>query len=610
MMGKEMRNNNAKHRTAYGTGILTGAVLLACFLFPAQAAAQKVPTAPMVDLSVMIEFPASTFTMGVPLETPSAYGDAWFIDQTPAHDVELGAFYMDPYEVTTEQFALFLSYAAGEYHFYPDQPIERVAGGYLPLAGTQNEPMRYVTWEAAYHYCLWAGKRLPTEAQWERAAAGTEGRDYPWGSDEGPSCGKTVFFSGTSYCEESPLEVGSKPDGATPDGVFDMAGNVAEWVADFFQWNYYSESPSDNPTGPSEGTLRTVRGGGLFEGSVALRSRGRRSALPVARSANLGFRCAWSADPTDGALRGALSAPADAERELTDRPLAPPADTPEILADDLLAPNEIVYLQGAWYVLDETDAAIYEIVEGEDQSTVFADGFDTPVDLATDGQALYVADQGAETIVGIGVSGNKTTIASGQGGVSRILADSGEVFWFGDGGIMRRTVADGVQQIVDVIDVTDMALSDTYLFYTVEDGVDKGVSRILREGGTPEILVTDGVYTSFYPCGVTYDPDNAILYFMTKRSGWPSHVVLCSYPEKGAADYDCFAYSPPHARRPVVSNGCLYWITSHNIVRMNPATDATYEVVGTWANSNGLAASPDTIAWTDASNGRVYRKDL
>ncbi len=73
-------------------------------------------------------------------------------------------------------------------------------------------------------------------------------------------------------------------------------------------------------------------------------------------------------------------APADVERELTDRPLAPPVDTPEILADDLFAPNEIVYLQGAWYVLDEADAAILEIVEGEDQPTVFADGFDTPVE--------------------------------------------------------------------------------------------------------------------------------------------------------------------------------------------------------------------------------------
>ncbi len=605
-MGKEMHNNNAKHRTAYGTGIFIGVVLLACLLFPARAAAQKVPTAPTVDLSVMVGFPASTFTMGVPLETPGPYGDAWFIDQTPAHDVELGAFYMDPYEVTTEQFARFLSYAAGEYHFHPDQPIERVAGGYLPVAGTQFEPMRYVTWEAAHHYCLWAGKRLPTEAQWERAAAGTEGRDYPWGSDEGPSCSRTVFFSGTSYCEESPLEVGSKPDGATPDGVFDMAGNVAEWVADFFAWNYYSQSPSDNPTGPSEGTLRTVRGGGLFEGSVALRTRGRRSALPTARSANLGFRCAWSADPTDGALRGLLSAPADVERELTDRPLAPPVDTPEVLADGLHAPNEIVYLQDAWYVLDEADAAIYEVVEGEDQPTVFADGFDTPVDLATDGQVLYVADQGAETIVGIGMSGNKTTIASGQDGVSRILAGSGEIFWFGNGGIMRRTMADGVQQIVDVVSVTDMALSDTHLFYTVEDGVDMGVSRILREGGTPEILVDGGVFTSFYPCAITYDSDNSILYFMTKRAGWPSHVVLCSYPD-GATDYDCFAYSPPHARRPVVSGGCLYWITSHNVVRMNPATDATYEVVGTWANSNGIAASPSTIAWTDASNGRVFQ---
>ncbi|MFN7134124.1 MAG: formylglycine-generating enzyme family protein, partial [Myxococcales bacterium] len=164
---------------------------LAVLLLAASARADaprpsKRPVAPPLELSTMAAYPASRFAMGTVLEKPSPYGDGWFVDETPAHEVTLPAFYLDRHEVTVEAFARFLTHAGGALHHHPDQPIEQVRGGYLPRAGSGLQPMRQVTWTAAAHYCAWAGKRLPTEAEWERAASGASGRPYPWG-DDGPS---------------------------------------------------------------------------------------------------------------------------------------------------------------------------------------------------------------------------------------------------------------------------------------------------------------------------------------------------------------------------------------------------------------------------------------
>ena len=245
------------------------AFLMVLGLAASAEAASKRPQAPEVDLDAMPSFAASTFRMGVEALPVGSYGDAWFIDQQPAHDVSLGAFRLDRREVTVADFALFLSYAGGEAHFRPDQPIERVSGGYLPQAGHEHEPARHVTWSAARDYCLWAGKRLPTEAEWERAAAGLEGRTYPWG-EEGAGCWIAVCFTGNTFCADGPLDVGSRPAGASPEGVLDLAGNVAEWVAD--RYGPYPAEPQQDPTGPAEGALRVVRGGGFLDSGVSLLS--------------------------------------------------------------------------------------------------------------------------------------------------------------------------------------------------------------------------------------------------------------------------------------------------------------------------------------------------
>jgi formylglycine-generating enzyme required for sulfatase activity len=221
-----------------------------------------------VDGAEMVWVPPGTFQRGVP------EGEA---DERPVHTVRLtSGFWMYRTEVTTAQWDRFLRSNPG--HQQPKYAA-------VPRLMRPSQPAVAISWEDAVAYCRWARVRLPTEAEWEYAAGGPEGRRYPWGNGE-PDGRLAVFYRSISLGHPDP--VGSRPAGASPFGILDMAGSVWEWCSDWY--GPYSSHPQVDPTGPAPGNRRVVRGGGWINEMEKLRTTVRGHGLPTRRSGHIGFR--------------------------------------------------------------------------------------------------------------------------------------------------------------------------------------------------------------------------------------------------------------------------------------------------------------------------------
>jgi formylglycine-generating enzyme required for sulfatase activity len=208
----------------------------------------------------------------------------------PEHRVYLDSFYMDKFEVTAARYAKFMEETSRAQPFFWEE-VNLKSDGERPVIG--------VDWHDADAYCKWAGKRLPTEAEWEKAARGTDKRTYPWGSDDPSSQLANYSVDGKrAWQGMSTLSpVGSFEEGKSPYGLYDMAGNVWEWVADWYDASYYRFSPDRNPPGPSKGPMKAIRGGAWLTPGNNMRMSRRNFDPPVNRFLYVGFRCAQSAAP-------------------------------------------------------------------------------------------------------------------------------------------------------------------------------------------------------------------------------------------------------------------------------------------------------------------------
>lgn len=221
----------------------------------------------------MALIPAGEFTMG---------NNKGLSPEKPEHRVFLRDYYIDVFEVTNASYSACV--AAGVCQ-KPVNGRSRTVSSYYSDPDLANFPVVYVTWDMTQAYCSWRVARLPTEAEWEKAARGTDQRLFPTGA--GISCMRA------NYCREDTTEVGRYKESPGPYGLFDMAGNVAEWVADWYSAGYYSASLPENPIGPSTGQLRVVRGGSFA--SVAnseIQTTARAAQKPDVALDYLGFRCA------------------------------------------------------------------------------------------------------------------------------------------------------------------------------------------------------------------------------------------------------------------------------------------------------------------------------
>ena len=280
---------------------------------PASASAGDTWTSPG-DGMVMVYVPAGEFTMGSNTE-----GD----DEKPVHTVALDAFWIDRTEVTNAMFARFVADTAyktdaekndGSAHVFDtsakDWSLMRGANWQHPrgpsgdLSGLDNHPVVQVSWNDATAYCQWVGRRLPTEAEWEKAARGTDGRTYPWGNQKpaGNQLNSADKNLDVDWADKNVNDgyqftapVGNYPAGASPYGVLDMAGNVWNWVADWYGDIYYFSSTSwKNPQGPSSGNYRVLKGGSWVFFAIGVHTSLRGRSVPSDAYDTIGFRCSRS----------------------------------------------------------------------------------------------------------------------------------------------------------------------------------------------------------------------------------------------------------------------------------------------------------------------------
>ena len=276
-----------------------------------------------VDGMVMVYIAAGGFPMGY---EENVFTDDKYANQFPKHIVYLDGYWIDKTEITNGMFSKFVN--ATQY----TTEVEKIGNGYVAsdvtvywakvegaswktprgpdssISGMENHPVVQVTWNDANAYCEWAGRRLPTDAEWEKAARGNDMRMYPWGNND--PTGELANLPDISLYKVLKFEwlnngiddgfaftapVGSYPKGASPYGILDMAGNVWEWVSDWAGKYVAEDSPSRNPTGPSSGEYHVIRGESwdVNYGNAAV---DRQADSPDGRSASLGFRCAYSGE--------------------------------------------------------------------------------------------------------------------------------------------------------------------------------------------------------------------------------------------------------------------------------------------------------------------------
>jgi len=232
---------------------------------------------------VLIFIPAGEFTMGSNDNLDPYFWGA----EGPQHTVLLDEYWIYQTEVTN---AMYQQCVAAKQCPLPQWPRSATRDEYYPNPQFANYPVIFVSYVHAQAYCRWAEAALPTEAQWEKAARGTDLRLFPWGGNP-PTNGQINFQN------QDTAEVGSFPGDISPYGVLDMAGNVWEWVFDYFQPTFYSVSPEENPRGPASGTTRVIRGGAFFGDAGAVRTVVRASLNPNETFEAVGFRCAVESLP-------------------------------------------------------------------------------------------------------------------------------------------------------------------------------------------------------------------------------------------------------------------------------------------------------------------------
>jgi hypothetical protein len=518
------------------------------------------------------------------------------MDQTPVSEVPLEGFRIDRFEVRVREYAQFLSYAGGEAHYDTRQPIERVVGGYASASGHGNEPIRFVHHKDAQAYCAWAGGQLPSEAQWQAAAAGTDNRRFPWG-DSGLNCTVANYFTGSARCHNTVLDVDAQPLGATPEGIQGLTGNVSEWTDTVY-------APYNGASDEWAEDLMVARGGSFLDSPLMVRNPARHGLRPTQRSATVGFRCV-----DDGAALGNLP-----RGELPPLPLGHTLAEPTPTED--LGPNEaesvtvvaaelgqaiaLAKLDDGWAVADKRGNRLIELRSG--QAATF--DVDAPVALAVHQGELWVCGAtGIHRLEPTGLQAQRRGNCTALAGSETVLAA------LVDGALITRELDEAWTVQRDASAGISLAVQGRQIFLSSKEGGERGAAFVDR------LDLSTQATTSWIPANQLgewmYIPHlgvhaDQLTYASTFRR-WP-HYGFPTAHDLTTTRADQRGYSPPRPREVVPHNGALIFSHRAGIDRVDGQGE-TQPLVA-WTQACGLYIDDNTLVWLDSHRGLLLSKPL
>jgi formylglycine-generating enzyme required for sulfatase activity len=564
---------------------------------------EKPARAPLINDNNMFSYMASSYEMGNPTESPNPYGDGWFMDQTPINLITLEPFKIDQHEVTVAAYAQFLNHVGLALHYHPMMPIQASSKGYLPYAGLDALPISGVSWHNAHSYCTWVGKRLPTEAEWEFVATGGGRRRFPWAIDAGPRCYRAVGFMNGAQCAADTQPVGSRPDGSSPEGLTDLSGNVAEWTA-----NLYEPYPGNEDQGSwfdhSE-PIYAVRGGGLFNSGIFLKSRSRWSATESARGQALGFRCAMSEGLIDpyAEVRGDLGEPRSSMT--TSSPLATAELWGKVISNELTTPYDFVVWSGGYAVTEQSLGQVKWIGEAEPNQVIISD-LDEPTHIASQGESLLIATASELLSWSDGMS---TRVMSLDEPINGLVADETEAFWISNGQLYHRVGEENGEVINEVGPDSKLILKDEWLLLitTHPSSDDQPVLTIIdRNTAVLNIRLTGAqIPNGLAVYGVDLNSQNEITISL-RLDSWPHVGRVCNLGiEQG--NLSCYSDSPPQINEVVWAGEQLYWSSKRAIAKLiDIEGTSSYQVASQWHTPRSLTAIDDSLLWLDFHAGSLW----
>ena len=565
---------------------------------------EKNKQAPQVDMAGMYSLPAVSFEMGNPVEQPQPYGDPWFMDQTPVHVATLAAFAIDKMEVSVQKYAQFLNLQGLGLYYHPQMPISLTDQGYQPYKDYDQKPITGVSWTDAQAYCRWAGKRLPSEAEWEFVATGGGQRTFPWAEKIGGVCQRTVGFTNSAHCEAEVRNVDATPLGATPEGILNLSGNVSEWTADSYQ-----SYPGNEESGAwfTEDEINyVVRGGGLFHSGSWLGSRARWSVSSSGRGQALGFRCAWdeTLDTEDELSRGELVVSTEASSETS------PLSTADLWAEPIVKGLSSPFSFSPWLdglLVVERDLGQILFLTLDQEPMILINDLDTPTYTAQLNDQLLIS-----TATEILQWSDQTLTRVSQLGspVSALVADEQGAYWASGTQLYSW---DGVAEPVEILELgpnPKLLLTETELYIAHHPSGGSTAQRLIsinRETNELRTLITKAnIPNSNYIQDITEGPSSNELTYTVRLEPWPHTGRVCVIDKQGDAP-QCISDSPPKVQQVRWLNDKVYWSAHRSILTTIELEGVqSYEVVSQWHRANDMLTWNEQLIFLDQTAGSIW----